>query len=444
MSATLERLRRLRKLQNQGQELTYEALPPEPDAFLGGVLEELVPGQEIHNPGGDCYVTETAFSLATVRGGRPLAAALRAPLDYLHTGPGLADFDLAQAVFLDTETTGLGGAGVYAFMVGVGRFERRSADGDPLPLAPDPTHFVVRQYFMRHPGEEPAQLVAVAADLAQCRGLVTFNGRTFDAPLLRNRFHQNQIFHPHLDLSPALLQPDAPHLDLLHPARRLWRLRLQSVALSNLELHILSLARSQEDVPGALIPALYINYLRTGEVGEMARVFYHNREDIVSMVFLAERMGRAFADPFGPQQQTELMGQDYLSLGHLYEAQADMTTAERAFRRAVAGLAGRPDQKEALHRLALLYKRQERWEEACAIWQEWISSVPGIDPTPYVELAKYWEWQAQDLEQAQMWTGWALHTQRSAPPRRQDPQHIAELEHRLARLQRKLTSSSDQ
>ncbi|MBK8794971.1 MAG: ribonuclease H-like domain-containing protein [Anaerolineales bacterium] len=137
------------------------------------------------------------------RGGDPLARALDAPLAAL--APFHPDFrlehagDFASAAFVDTETTGLGaGAGVYAFLVGVGTFEIWPPPVDaatrPRPLAP--THFVVRQFFMRHPGEEAALLAAVAEVVGRCRLMVTFNGRGFDLPLLRARYRQNRPLLP--------------------------------------------------------------------------------------------------------------------------------------------------------------------------------------------------------------------------------------------------------
>ena len=130
--------------------------------------------------------------------------------------------DYRRAAFIDTETTGLGGgAGVYCIMVGVGTFERY--DPDQLPAAPNldesPTHFVVRQYFMRNPAEECALLVALAELLASYEMTVTFNGRSFDLPLLRARYTQNRRLLPLKD-DLLLLQAERPHLDLLMPARK--------------------------------------------------------------------------------------------------------------------------------------------------------------------------------------------------------------------------------
>ncbi|HSN75524.1 MAG TPA: ribonuclease H-like domain-containing protein, partial [Anaerolineae bacterium] len=233
-------------------------------------LAARVAAQEIFTPAGPCLVATTHYPLDEARGGWALDAALRVSSDAAAAcgrDQRLADFDFHSAAFLDTETSGLaGGAGTFAFMVGIGSFQE---DG-----------YVVRQVFMRNPAEERALLHVVGSLLAPCRELVTFNGRSFDAPLLNTRYALQRKPSPLADLS---------HLDLLPAARQRWRLRLSSCALSALEKDILGFRRTEQDVPGWLIPSIYQEYARSqGQprsevVDDMARVFYHNREDIVNM-----------------------------------------------------------------------------------------------------------------------------------------------------------------
>ena len=174
-------------------------------------------------------------------------------------------------VYVDTETTGLaGGTGTYAFLIGLGWFE--------------PAGFRVCQYFMRHPGEELALLGYVAEHLNQFDGLTTFNGRTFDMPLVETRFRMHR-----LDYS----SPD-DHLDLLHPARAIWKHRLESCSLGTLEHHILGVVR-ESDAPGWLIPSIYFNYLRTRAVNDLTPVIEHNRFDIVSLARLTGIVGAHLA-----------------------------------------------------------------------------------------------------------------------------------------------------
>jgi uncharacterized protein YprB with RNaseH-like and TPR domain len=408
-------------------------------ALRTGKLETLVPGEVIENGNGLCYVVTERYPLQTQRGDQPLAHLLDhhpATFAAFHPAFGLQPgIDFRQAVFLDTETTGLGGgAGVYCFMVGVGTFETVDIANTQHPISN--IHFVVRQFFMRHPGEEGALLQALVELLDGYGMSVTFNGRTFDLPLLRTRLRQNQQIYPELRGSGRLLQPEKPHLDLLHPARRLWKRRLQSCRLINLEAEILGMQRSEEDVPGQLIPQLYTDYVQSGNAGELRRIFYHNREDIVSMVSLAAQLSRLYQGTATTEGAT-LHGLDWFSLGRCHEERGQMAEAERAYREAADRLHGNTAQAEAFRQLGQLLKRQARWDEAATVWQQWLTTVTTIDATPYEELAKYCEWQCKDFEQAAMWTGWALHTLRTAPAWQQSSAHIAELEHRLARLQRK-------
>ena len=474
MSSTLERMRRLSGLRPQktAEETTASATssarPVTPSTSIASpnfnrltdahTLETLVPGEVIENCNGTCYLVTERYPLHQARGPYPLARLLdHHPTTFSAFHPNFdlqESIDFRQALFIDTETTGLGGgAGIYAFMVGVGTFE--SADGEwRVASGPNadtqqpairhsqfvsPTHFVVRQFFMRNPGEEGAMMMALAELLDNYGMSVTFNGRTFDLPLLRTRLRQTQHMYPELRGSGRLLNSEQPHLDLLHPARRIWKRRLQSCRLLNLEAEILGMGRNEEDVPGHLIPQLYTEYLRSNNAGQMSGIFYHNREDIVSMVALATHLSAAYrATEEGAPH--ELHGLDWFSLGNCYADQQRWSEAEHAFTAAVERLSGNPAQSDAFAALGQLQKRQERWDEATETWQRWLSTVPGIDPTPYVELAKYCEWKCKDLEQAAMWTQWALHNLNNAPAWQRAGIQLAELEHRLARIQRKQKS----
>jgi tetratricopeptide (TPR) repeat protein len=307
---------------------------------------------------------------------------------------------------------------------------------------------------MRNPAEEAALLLALSELLASYEMTVTFNGRSFDLPLLRLRYTQNRRFLP-LARDGALLQPNRPHLDLLMPARKIWRRRLQSCRLINLEQMILGLHRDEDDVPGMLIPEFYQQYVQTGYADAIRRVFYHNNEDIVTMVSLADHLSRAFGEgatsthmvngaglatplPTGTTPATPTVtGMDWAGVGNAHLRAGDFAQAEAAYARALESVRNTTDRAEIYRSVGELYKRQKKWSQAAENWQTWITSVPGSDPTPYIELAKYYEWEARDLEQAEMWTAWALHTLKNAPAAKRRPHDKRELEHRLARLQRK-------
>ena len=447
MSSTLERLRRLQGLRSRraSTEAAETSIPdhrsaPETDwEAEAAPIEALEAGETVENSAGQCYLVSRRYPLRTTRGETALGNILHRDPDVL--APLYPSYGLDRchsfrnAAFLDIESTGLGGgASIYAFMVGVGRFEAEDGTADG---AADSLSFVVRQLFMRHPGEEPALLTALAELLHRCQSLVTFNGRSFDAPLLRGRFRYAGRFLPAAVGAPPALDSAAAHLDLLHPARKLWRRRLGSCALSNLERAVLSHFRTEADVPGRLIPQLYADYLRDGDGRQMQRVFYHNREDIVSMAALAEAVYGAFSEP-APSGSAHLQPLDLLAMARLQMELNRQDSAETLFRAALEQLSGRAPLAESFDGLGLLLKRQRRWQEAVAVWQQWLTTVRGADSRPYVELAKYYEWQSGDLAQAAMWTQWALHEQEQSPAHARSPQTVAELRHRLARLQRKL------
>ena len=384
-------------------------------------LEKLLPGgQLVATSDGECFVLDHVYRLDYQHGDDRLVDLLQfspaAAAPFVQDAR-LAAHDFRDFLFLDTETTGLAGAGTLAFMVGVGFFEP-SLHGK---------RFVVRQYFLRDHGDEPALLLLLDELLAEKAGLVTFNGRSFDVPLLEGRFIMNRM--------PTDLR-DRPHLDLLHPARRLWRHRLGSCALGSLEGSLLGLRRSQDDVPGWLIPSLYNNYLRSGDARELVRVFYHNQIDMVSMVTLAARVARLLSQPDASDHPIDLH-----SLG---KWQADLglhDDAEQNLRLAAQGDLPLELYHANLHRLALLLKRNGRSPEALPLWQQ-IAATSFEDVSAHEELAKYYEWQTQELDLAQRWTEQALNLIASWGRRGQNHPLRAELAHRLARLQRKLAGES--
>ena len=456
MDSTLDRLRRLQQLRPQRKsaapQVAAPAAPPsaasppsspkaseasnppsQPFRGRSRKLETLIPGDEVETEHGAVYVVTKRYPIDEPRGALTAGQLLDhrpGALASLHSQFNLHDqLHFANAAFIDTETTGLGGgAGVYAFMVGVGTYEQSLTSANY-------SEFVVRQLFMRNPGEEPALLSLLARLLADKNMTVTFNGRSFDLPLLRTRYFFNRGLVESGDMPPTL-EEDGCHLDLLTPARRLWKRRLQSCRLINLESQILGLARSGEDVPGHLIPQLYIDYVNSNDARAMQGVFYHNHEDVLTMVGIATEIYRTVCAS-EPTVQQNLDGLDWLSLGQIYEAQSEWIAAENAYRSALNSVNDTPMLNDAFNRLGAMFKRLERWQEATELWERWLTTVPNVESTPYVELAKYYEWRNGDLEQAEMWTQWALHSLRKLPMHQRPPGQTSELEHRLMRIQRK-------
>ena len=361
------------------------ALPPQP-ADAGLRRTDPMPGEEVLTASGAAFRLQRSFPTDHQHGLGRLADLLA--FDSLLAAevarqPALADTRMERLLFLDTETTGLaGGAGTLAFLVGVGSFT--------------PDGFRLRQYFLRDPAEEASMLLALEEDLEAAMGLVTFNGQVFDLPLLEARYT--------VGLRRRRVLVASPHLDLLHPSRRLWSRVLPDCSLSTIERQVLGLQRSEADIPGALIPDLYREYLRSGDPGGMQRVIYHNAMDVLSLVGVAAQVLGCHRQE-DPQQ---LSASEALAVGRWHQQAGRFHPAEMALRSAVEASQGGLH-LEALRRLAEYLKREGRAAEALAAWAEWHDRAPA-DPRPCIELAKYAEWVARDMGQALYWTREALET----------------------------------
>jgi uncharacterized protein len=369
------------------------------EAELGGGIEE--------TERGPLLVVRRRFAAAHLHGAQPLGAARKAAGSALALlAPSAPPPAPDRLLFLDTETTGLaGGTGTYAFLVGVGLF--------------DGAEFEVRQYFMRDLDEEPALLTALETLLGRCEGLVTYNGRGFDLPLLETRFVLAR--RPWRD---ALY-----HLDLLGPARRLWAGRLADCRLATVEEHVLGFAR-EDDLPGHLIPSVYFDYLRRKTPGALPRVFEHNRRDILSLAALcgwvAGAVERAPAPDLGPQA---LAG-----LGRLWEG-SDPERGGACYRMALERGLPSPARERILIRLAWQEKRRRRWEAARALWEEAARADGGFDPRPWEEVAKIDEHRRRDLARARVVVEEALGRARTHGAAERE---VRALTHRLARLERRI------
>ncbi len=380
---------------------------PRPTAHT---LEELVQGQRIANHRGEFFRVEADFHLDTFHGEVSLSrfrSLTPGGVGILTGEPELDGFDLSGAAFLDTETTGLaGGTGTAAFLIGLGFVE-----GD---------RFVVRQYFMRDYHEEAALLCGLAEDLRRFTQLVTFNGRSFDVPLLETRYRLDRGRFP---------LEGAPHFDLLPPARRLWKARLDSCSLQSLELALLGLRR-HDDIPGEAIPGVYFDYVRRHDARAMARVFNHNRTDIVSLAALALRAchwietGEA-EDP-----------RDVFSLARVLERARLYERSQAAYWQAVENDRGAV-RVAALVRLAARAKRAGENDEAMRLWQQ--ASQAG-DLLAHRELAVHHEHRTRDLEKAQAAAeqGLELCSGLGAPPgvRRDFERRLARLVSKRSRARR--------
>ena len=275
--------------------------------------------------------------------------------------------DPRSILFLDTETTGLsGGAGTVAFEIGIGHL---TDDG-----------FTVRQLVMRDYGEEGPMLRRLIGLAEPFDILCTFNGSTFDLPLLRSRFIMNRIRSDVLD---------KPHIDLLHMARRLWKLRLGRCNLTRLEEVILGRPRS-DDLPGSEAPERYFKYLRTRDFSLLQGVLEHNEQDIASLCTLLGRMAWLYRHP-------EAIGHaaDTLAMGKALELLRHPEEARRCYRLIPSGRY----HVEGQLRLAQSWRRSGERGEAVKVWQDMIARREG-GIEPYVALAKHEEHIVGDLREA--------------------------------------------
>ena len=318
-------------------------------------------------------------------------------------------------LFVDLETTGLaGGAGTYAFLVGCAWF--------------DSGCLRTRQFFLSSFAAERAMLEALAGVAEGVGTVVTYNGKTFDVPLIETRFLFHRMETPFAGM---------PHIDMLHPARRLWRSDHEaSCRLSLLERSLCGQVR-EGDVPGMEIPSRYFHYVRSGDARPLAAVLEHNRLDLLSLAIVTARAAQLLED--GPPAAATT--REAYGLGRLYERAGRMSDARACFARA-AGIEGdlRTDagaQAEALRAYAVLSRRERRYEEAALAWRRLLELRSC--PSPLVReateaLAIHHEHRVRDLRAARSFALQSLDYPGTTS--RRDAVH-----HRLARLDRKIDAA---
>ncbi|WP_199614600.1 ribonuclease H-like domain-containing protein [Paenibacillus alkalitolerans] len=296
--------------------------------------------------------------------------------------PSGRSIEAGRLLFLDTETTGLGhGAGNVPFLIGIGSWSEAG--------------FTVRQYLMRHPGEEAAMLMLLGEALGESTHLVTYNGRAFDWPIVKNRYVMNRLPVP----------PDPAQLDFLYPSRSLWRTTMPSCRLGSVEEGILGVFR-HDDVPGSMAPALYFQYLAEGDPSVLSGVVRHNEKDILTLLSLAVHFGRLLN---GDVQLERLKTNELNRLGLWYERLGFQDEAERVYET----IAARPldDAYTYLRDAAEFFKKRRQWDRAVSLWKEIVESgrrqrLPALEP--YLELAMAYEHRYKNPDEALYWTEEAL------------------------------------
>ena len=336
------------------------------------------------------------------------ASAADAPPFFAGGAPARAPF-----VFFDLETTGLsGGAGTQAFLIGFASFD---ADG-----------FVTRQYLMTRYADELSMLRTVAREGDGAGAVVSFNGRSFDAPLLETRY----LFHRLAPFLGAL-----PHIDVLHPARQFWK--REDCSLLALERELLG-HRRVGDVPGFEIPGRYFQFVRTGDARPLCGVLEHNRLDLLSLAALTARLlhlvtcgSAAVRDP-----------REALALGHVYTRAGVINRAAEAYTKSLElnrapRCAFDGTRIDALRALALTWRRMRRYEDAASCWQQLLAirGCPAQVGREAAEaLAIHSEHRLRDFAAARAYVFDRLEVWPAGPKRQS-------IDHRLRRLDRKLADT---
>jgi uncharacterized protein len=338
-------------------------------------LEDAILGEEVVNAFGKFFIVHTHYPASAKHGSRSirdLAALDMKAAAILANSADIASFDCKDALFLDTETTGLaGGTGTFAFLIGLGWFE-----GDA---------FRTQQLFARDFSEEKACLHFLLEAAQEKSFLVTYNGKTFDVGLLSTRFILNRLTD---DLTAM------PNLDLLHPARRLFGHRLENNRLSTMEKDIIGFHR-YGDIPGSEIPQRYFDWLRYRDPHLLTDIFEHNRLDVVSMAALSVHLAELLdAKPdIMRNEHADLLAASRL-LVHRRDSSGALTILEALSKSDNPGTA-----HEARKILSLIHKRQGRWKDAIQTWETMLVCNPG-NFFAVEEMAKYLEHKRRDFEKA--------------------------------------------
>jgi uncharacterized protein len=340
-------------------------------------LSAIVPGEEIENDHGRFFLASEVVRGSIRHGYRNISETFGLDMKaaaLLANEPSIACLNSSDALFLDTETTGLaGGTGTMAFLIGLGWFE----DGQ----------FHIRQILARDFSEEKAALSYLGEIAGQKKFLVTFNGKAFDVNLLTARFILNRL---RSDLF------SFPHLDLLHPSRRILGHRLENSRLATLEVEVLGVER-EGDIPGWEIPQRYFNWLRHRDGRLLASIFEHNQLDLISMASLTAHLTEILT---AQELMQNVHAADYLAAARLLLKRRDACGVEKIlnmFDDQGCNEISVVSKKE----LSFLYKRNGRLQEAAQIWQELVTEMPA-DYSTISELAKWLEHHARDYLQAKI------------------------------------------
>lgn len=406
----------LEKLKALGLERGAQNIKPQPrqESYP---IEKVLDGEEIDTAFGRTFCVSEQLPTDLLYGRVDFSESV--DLDILGHWSGRKDLgqhSLEQIIFLDTETSGLaGGTGTFAFMIGLGYWNREG--------------FRVDQLFMRDPNDEPALLAYLDQMLTPFDIIVTYNGKSFDIPLLNSRHILNAFTPPFSSFH---------HIDLLGLARRIWKNRLASRSLGNIENEILEVVRSEDEIPGWMVPEIYFEYLKSGDARPLEGVFYHNRMDILSLAGLFIYSAQMLKNPMTSVSE---QGLDLIAVARLFEELGFLQEALQFYEHSLSLGLPRPFFIQTLYRYAHIAKKQGDWTRALELWEK-ASMEEEIEAC--IEIAKYHEHIGQDLSLALNWTTRALEfLDHSSLPNYMQKEYNQQLEHRKKRILRKQNTGKD-
>lgn len=419
---------RLRSIVKSGPprgELTYE-----PDDGRGyeaamdlGQVAAALGGVPVRTAFGECVAIDRRYEGDRFHGAIRIEDCELKDCDGLRLlDPALGDAGMRRTIFIDLETTGLsGGAGTVAFLVGCGYFDLGA--------------FQVRQFLLTSFASERALLAAVAEFFCDAELIVSYNGKTFDVPMMETRWMFHRLQMPLTGM---------PHFDMLHPARRLWKNRADAeeggCRLSTLERTLFDVRRVG-DVPGFEIPERFFRFLRTGDARPLEPVLEHNRIDLVSLAAVTAHAARLASRGAADCRDCA----EALALGRIYERANLADRADGCYRRAAEST--RIEVRgEALYRLALRSRRERRFGDAALWWRQILAlteargarrhgSLGELRQCAVEALAIHHEHRDRDLLSARELALFALQEGNGS--------RVDGIRHRLARLDRKIAQKKD-
>jgi len=367
------------KLKSLGVSLgTHAILQPKKQKTRS--IEEVITGQYEQTPYGDVFIIKEEYPLNYAHGNISFPRSMDFEMisrwaKISHT----SSVDLSKIAFIDTETSGLSrGTGTFAFLIGLGFIE----DGQ----------FKLVQIFMLEPFLEQAALSALTRYLFPFEIIVSYNGKSFDVPILNSRHVIHGLSSPILNLQ---------HIDLLHLTRKIYKNRLPSRRLTDLETQLLHYERGKEEVPGWLVPQIYKDYLNTGDPLPLSGVFYHNAVDIITLAAVFVLTTEILNQPL----QDHVESLDLLAIGNIYEELGFFDKAIEIYENCLGRDLPQDFYLQTLLRFALMYKKAGEREKAVILWVR-AANLQNVEAC--IELAKHFEHFVKELGAALQWTNKAF------------------------------------